>query len=406
MPIEAEVYRALQQHLDKGPVGYPATRSGIDIVLLERLFTPEEAKIATCLSTIKLEPAKRIHRRAGKKGITLSLDVFKQKLDMMSQKGVILVYSEGFREKHYKNAGVTAGGIVDFQVNRLTKDLVDTFHKYHEEIFAQTEMTGKHSVAQLRTIPVEKSIRTPEKHKVATYDDVRCLVEDSPGPFAVANCICRQTKDINGEHCKYSDIRETCLQIGTDHARQYVDMGVARYINKEEAFTILDRAQQAGFILQPENSLRPEAICCCCGDCCGLLSAVVKSPKPAAMYASNYYVTIDTTICKGCGTCVKRCQIQARTLETTTLPLNLSLDGRGQGEGEKRLISTVNLDRCIGCGNCVTTCASGATKLVQKETVLVPPKDKDATFMKIMSGKVGKWNMLKLRVKIMLGMDV
>jgi ferredoxin len=386
MSSDTTVYRALQQHLDKGPVGYPATPSGIDIALLEKLFTPEEAKIAACLSTIKLEPASRIHRRTRKKGLKISLDVLKQKLDIMSRKGIILTYSEGFKEKHYKNAGVTAGGIVDFQVNRLTKELVDTFHQYHQEIFAQTEMTGARSVPQLRTIPVEKSIPAPEKHKVATYDDVRRLVEDSPGPFAVANCICRQTKDINGEPCKHSDIRETCLQIGTDHARQYVDMGVARYVSKEEAFAILDRAQQAGFILQPENSLRPEAICCCCGDCCGLLSAVVKSPRPADMYASNYYATVDTTICKGCGTCVKRCQLEARTL----------VNGK----------ATVNLDRCIGCGNCVTTCPSGAARMVLKDTVLVPPKDKDTTFMKIMSGKVGKWNMLKIRVKMLLGMDV
>jgi ferredoxin len=386
MSSDTTVYRTLQQHLDKGPVGYPAAPSGIDIELLRKLFTPEEAEIATCLSTIKLEPAARIYRRIKRSGIAISLDMLKQKLDIMSRKGIVLVYSEGFKEKHYKNAGVTAGGIVDFQVNRLTRDLVDTFHKYHQEIFAQTEMTGARSVPQLRTIPVEKSIPAPDKHTVATYDDVRRLVEDSPGPFAVANCICRQTKDINGEPCKHSDIRETCLQIGTDHARQYVDMGVARYVSKKEAFAILDRAQQAGFILQPENSLRPEAICCCCGDCCGLLSAVVKSPRPADMYASNYYATVDPALCKGCGTCVKRCQLEARIL----------VDGK----------SIVNLDRCIGCGNCVTTCPSGATRLVLKETVLVPPKDKDTTFMKIMSGKVGKWNMFKIRVKMLLGMDV
>jgi len=386
MTTDIEIFRALQQHLDKGPVGFPATPSGADIALLKSLFTPEEARIAACLSTIKLEPARTIHRRVKKSGLKMTLNELKQTLDAMARKGIILVYREGLKEKHYKNAGVTAGGIVDFQVNRLTKDLADTVHQYHVEAFAQAEMTGTRSIPQLRTIPVAQSIPKPDKHAVATYDDVHRLLEDSPGPFAVANCTCRQTKDIQGQPCKHSDIRETCLQIGTDHARQYVDMGIARYVSKEEAYTILEKAQQAGFILQPENSRHPEAICCCCGDCCGLLSAVVKSPRPADMYASNYFVTVDPALCKACGACVKRCQLEARAMAGG--------------------ISVVNLDRCIGCGNCVVTCESGATKLVKKEVTLIPPKDKNAAFMKIMSGKVGKWNMLKLRVKMMLGWRV
>jgi Na+-translocating ferredoxin:NAD+ oxidoreductase subunit B len=163
-------------------------------------------------------------------------------------------------------------------------------------------------------------------------------------------------------------------------------MGIARYVSKEEAYQILDRAQEAGFILQPENSLKPEAICCCCGDCCGLLAAVVKAPRPADMYASNYYVTVDTAKCQACGACVKRCQIEARAIAGG--------------------VSVVNLDRCIGCGNCVITCPSGATKLVKKETVLIPPKDKDAEFLTIMAAKVGKWNMLKLKAKMLMGMKV
>jgi Na+-translocating ferredoxin:NAD+ oxidoreductase subunit B len=386
MTTDNEIYRALQQHLDKGPVGFPATASGADIALLKHLFTQEEARIAACLSTIKLEPAATIYRRVKKSGLKMTPDGLKQALDAMARKGIILVYSEGLKEKHFKNAGVTAGGIVDFQVNRMTPELSEIVHRYHTEAFARAEMTGARSIPQLRTVPVAQSIPTPEKHAVATYDDVHRLLEDSPGPFAVANCVCRQTKDMKNEPCKYSDIRETCLQIGTDHARQYVDMGIARYVSKEEAYGILAKAEQAGFILQPENSQHPEAICCCCGDCCGLLSAVVKSPRPADMYASNYFVTVDPARCKACGACVKRCQIGARAIAGG--------------------VSVVNLDRCIGCGNCVITCESGATKLMKKEVTLVPPKTKDAAFMKIMSGKVGRWNMLKVRMKMMLGMKV
>lgn len=386
MNTDEQVYRELQQHLDKSPVGYPATESGVDIKLLQYLLTPEEARIAVHLSNIQLEPAERIYKRARKSGIQLSLDEFKKKLDEMVRKGTLLAYSDGLPEKRYKNAGVTAGGIVDFQVDRLTKELVDTFHEYHQEQFAHAETTGRIGIPQLRTIPVERSIHLPEKHRISNYDDVRFLVERAPGPLAVANCVCRQTKDIQGQSCKHSDIRETCLQIGSDHARQYIEMGIGREITKEEAYEVLDRAEKAGFILQPENSLHPEAICCCCGDCCGLLSAVKKSPRPADMYASNYHAEVDAALCSSCGKCIERCQIEARAL----------VDGK----------AVVDINRCIGCGNCVVTCESGASRLHRKEIHHVPPESKETMFMKILARKTGRWNVLRLRLKMLLGMRV
>lgn len=386
MDTENRIYRELQKHLDKAPVGYPATESGSDIKVLQHLFTPQEARIATCLSTLKLEPVKRIYKRVLKSGLAISLEELQQALSEMVRKGTILAYREGYTEMHYKNSGVTAGGIYDFQVDRLTKELMDDFHQYHSEQFVRVETTGRLRVPQLRTIPVEQSLPTPEKYRVSTFDDARHLVESAPGPFAVANCVCRQTRDLRGQPCTHSDIRETCLQIGPDHARQYIEMGIGRPITRQEAFEVLERAQAAGFILQPENSQHPEAICCCCGDCCGLLSAVVKSPRPADMYASNYYVTVDADLCTACGVCVSRCQLEARVLT----------DG----------VAVVNLDRCIGCGNCVVTCESGASRLQKKDEELIPPRDKEATYMLIMSRKLGWWKMLKLRLRMLLGLRV
>jgi electron transport complex protein RnfB len=389
MPTETEIYRALQQHLDKGPYGLAAAPSGADIALLKLLFTPEEARIATHLSLIKLEPAAKIHRRLQKAGIKLTLDGLKQTLDRMVFRGTALLYSQGLKENHYKNAEVGAGGIIDFQVDRLTPELIEAHERYRKEVMSRPSRphaTGRRSILPLRTVPVEKSIPLPEKFQVAIYDDIRHILNDSPGPFAIANCFCRQLKDMQGSPCKYSDLRETCLQIGTDHARQYVEMGIARYITKEEAFEMLEKFQQAGFILQPENSLNPETICCCCGDCCLPLSSIARSPRPAALYASNYFVEVDPALCTGCGVCVKRCQLGARDI----------IDN----------IATVNLDRCIGCGNCVVTCESHATRLVKKDLTPIPLRDKDATNLKMLTARFGRWKTIKLRIKMLLGIDV
>ena len=61
---------------------------------------------------------------------------------------------------------------------------------------------------------------------------------------------------------------ESCLLIGPDQARRYVNMDSGRFISREEVFEKLEAAQKDGLVLQPENNQAPEAICCCCGDCC------------------------------------------------------------------------------------------------------------------------------------------
>ena len=43
------VFRALQKHLDKHPVGYPKTITGSELKVLRHIFTPKEARIATFL---------------------------------------------------------------------------------------------------------------------------------------------------------------------------------------------------------------------------------------------------------------------------------------------------------------------------------------------------------------------
>src|ERR1035437_10636115 len=82
------LYRRLQQHLDRMPVGFPATQSGVEIRILERLFTPEEAEIALELSAIP-ETAATIHKRFKSR---MTLTELKDKLGQMGEKGNILAW--------------------------------------------------------------------------------------------------------------------------------------------------------------------------------------------------------------------------------------------------------------------------------------------------------------------------
>jgi len=42
----SDVYERLAKHLDNLSASYPATDSGVELRILKRLFTPEEAAIA------------------------------------------------------------------------------------------------------------------------------------------------------------------------------------------------------------------------------------------------------------------------------------------------------------------------------------------------------------------------
>lgn len=368
MDTDDQVYRDLQEFLDTTPGGLTATESGSDIRLLKRFFTPEEAKVATFL-TMKPVPIKTIYNRAKKSGMSISIQKLQRILDSMLHKGTLMPHYEGYDETHYCCTDTTSGGFITLQVDRLSKELMGDLMSYMTEA-KEGKPPSPRGYAALRTIPVQESIPHPEKLSVSTYDNVREIVGSLPGPMAVANCICRQSKRIMGGKCSKTDLEESCIIIGPDHARHYVDMGIARYITKEEVFDILAKALEDGLVLQPENSQRPEAICCCCGDCCVYLNPYSKLPRPVDMYLSNYYAEVNPELCTGCGKCVEKCQLEARAIVEGT--------------------AVVKLDRCVGCGNCVAICPSGASHLCKKEGETVPVKDKDAYYMKLLHARQGK----------------
>jgi len=319
---EGQVYRDLQKHLDSLPIGYPPTASGVEIRILKHLFTPEESRMATKLS-IMPEPLSEIYERVKNSGI--SIEKLEQVLDHMVHKGIILITTrEG--EKYYRNA-MLAVGMFELQVDRLTKNFAEDLLQYLDEAFA--EELYRTRIPQLRTIPVEKSI--PHERHVSTYDDVRQIIKSVDGQIVVANCVCRQAKDVIGESCTCTNLRETCL-VFRGAAKHHLDLGLARPITKEEAFGILEKAEEAGLVLQPENT-HPES-------------------------------------CIHCGTCVDRCQLEAVAI----------VDG----------LSVVALDRCIGCGICAANCPSNAIQLKKKEQESLPPENTKALYMSIMSRKLGE----------------
>jgi electron transport complex protein RnfB len=348
MTGESDVYRRLQQSLDELPVRYPQTASGVELRILKKLFTPEEAEIALALSALP-EPVEAIRRRLP---ADRSADELTRALDLMAEKGSIfggrLVARDG--GKRYSRAPLVIG-MYEAQVDKLTKELQQDFEQYSREGFAEALLAPR--TKQMHTVPV--NARFVPDRQVGRYDDVRRLVAEGGGPWAARNCVCRQGRDVLGEPCRVSAHRRVCLMIGPA-AKASMASCEAEPLTRDETIALLDEAERDGLVLQPANTQDPVFVCFCCGCCCGMLRAAKQFPKPAEYLESNYHAAVAAEACTGCETCRSRCPMDA---------LHEGADGA----------TAVDLDRCIGCGVCVPTCPGEALKLEAKGEPRVPPRD-------------------------------
>ena len=201
-------YKNLRKHLDKMPVGFPPTFSGIVLRLLKMMFTIPEAQVAIYLD-YKPEPLETIFKKGTDSGI--SIDKFQTLLDDLDIKGSIFAKQVN-GEKHYYLAPL-AVGMYEHQVKTINLECYLALREYAIKKFGLELFSS--NPPQLRTIPIEKSI-TPENN-VSSYDEIRTLIKNGSKKISVAECICKKAKDQVNEPCRITDRRELCLYLGDFH---------------------------------------------------------------------------------------------------------------------------------------------------------------------------------------------
>ena len=340
-----DIYKRLAHHLDNLPAGFPPTESGVELRILKRLFTPNEAEIATGL-TMMLESPAAIAQRLG-----MDEDALAPVLDSMSKKGLIARSTKG-GQSHYMAAQFVIG-IWEYHVNDLDVDLIKDVNEYIPHLFK--EMT-KNKTQQLRVVPIAQSVSA--EIKVMPYEEAENIIK-SQSKIRVAPCICRKEHEMVGDGC--GKLMEACLVFG-GAAYFYEGNNIGRDISQKEALEILEKAIEAGLVVQPGNSQKPANICLCCGCCCQILKNLKRTDKPARYANSGYYAEVDETACVACGVCEERCQMDAVEVDD---------------------VARIDLDRCIGCGLCIPTCDVAAIRLVQKDEAWVPPKNIVETYIHI-----------------------
>jgi len=335
-----DIYRDLQQRLDKYSVGFPATESGIEITILKTMFSEEDAAMFLSLSPM-LELPEAVAERINQPVADTAAH-----LEDMAKRGLLFRLKKGDSIKY--GAIPFVHGLFEFQVKRLDKDFAKLVEQYFDSDFYHT--MAENAGGFLRTIPIQQSIDVTQN--IAAYDDAVEILKNQK-LIVITDCICRKMRETVETGC--GKPMEACFMFGS-MAQYYLDHDMGRQIDVDEGIRILTEAQEAGLVTQPATAQNPGGMCNCCGDCCGVLKSLNAFPKPAEMVFSNYYAVINEDECVGCEACLERCQMGALTMN----------------EDEK---AQVNRDRCIGCGLCVTTCPSEAIALELKpeENLKTPP---------------------------------
>jgi electron transport complex protein RnfB len=329
-------YQLLAQRLDNLPNGYPPSPDGLEIKLLERLFTPQEAELASQLR-LTFESSRQIAERTG--GDPKEV---REMLKNMAKRGLI-------------NAGRVEGGlgygllpfvvgIYEMQVESLDADLAQLFEQYYQQSFGHIL---KIEPAVHRVIPVGESVQVDME--IRPYESAADIVSNAKA-WGVVDCICRKQKALLGDPCDHPV--EVCMMLNQKPGA-FDQSSHIRALSLDEALGTLQIAAEAGLVHSVSNDQRGSSyICNCCTCSCGILRGISELGIANAVAHSAFVNTVEEDLCIACEDCLEHCQFDA-----------LSMDFTAQ----------VDQLRCVGCGVCVRTCPENALILVRRPEGEVTP---------------------------------
>ncbi|MBN2388033.1 MAG: 4Fe-4S binding protein [Anaerolineales bacterium] len=332
-----DVYTRLAIALDRLPNGYPRTASGVEIRILQKIFSPEEAALA-CALTGTPESVEAIAARACSDSAQVSRMLFK-----LVRRGMVwLDKRDG--ETRFRLAPFVVG-IYEAQIELMDHELAHLVEDYFTAEGAQGIMQLQPALH--RVIPADGTVKS---EAILPYEDVRAILLEAR-TFSVRDCICRLQQAHLGKACEYPT--HVCLSFSaSERAPRQGDLSQA------EALDLLAMTEKVGLVHTVSNVIEGVGyVCNCCGCCCGILRGVTEWGIQDSVAYANYYAVIDTALCTGCGSCIERCHVQA-----------ISEDGG---------VAVVDQARCIGCGLCVSGCPNDVARLERKPEaeIVHPPKD-------------------------------
>ncbi|MGD0210993.1 MAG: 4Fe-4S binding protein [Desulfomonilia bacterium] len=313
-------YQRLCAFLDQFPLGFPKTDSGLEITILKRLFTEDEAQTVTLLTPFPEEASQTASR------MNLDEAVLKDKLESLADKGLIFRIRRG--DKTLYNAVPFMIGLYEYSVQDIDAELAALYKDYYEQAY-QAEMAAS-DVPGFKVIPIGHTI---DEEMVLIPS---CRLEEEVRKarvISVAPCICRKEAVLTGKGCDKPE--ETCLHFGAA-AEYYIENRIGRQIGADEALAIIEKADRAGLVHAGVNTQHLSNLCNCCPCCCASMKGITqKGMDKHGFLNALFMAVIDPDLCTGCGICVDRCPIEAMSVDD---------------------YATTDMRKCLGCGLCSTTC--------------------------------------------------
>jgi Pyruvate/2-oxoacid:ferredoxin oxidoreductase delta subunit len=349
--MAATIYKTLYETLAKRKGRYPALDIPEFYVLMEELFTAEEAE-TYCAIPRGFNPASTIAESLGKPE-----DEVTAILENMADKG--LCTAGTFDNTTFYGAPLLVPGIFEFQFMRGTntekdKKLAKLVHEYKNTV-DKIQGPPRVTYPTTRVIPVDKKIEAG--NTIHTYDQVTEFIAKYE-PLSVSTCFCRQEAKLldPDDHCGKPD--EVCMQFGIG-AQFIIDRNMGRQVTKDEALKILQLSEEAGLVHASANRQDIDFLCNCCKCHCMILKDALAQPKPGITLNSGFQPIWDDSRCNACENCIENCPTEALSMSEQDVP-------------------EVNLDRCIGCGVCASGCPEDAISLETRKGIEPPPLDRKA----------------------------
>jgi len=336
--MSGKLYKRLAVLLDAFPNGYPATESGIEIRLLEKVFTPEQAKVALHMKGFGLVASAIATKAAMEKQETKAI------LRSMARDGLIRMSRE--REGLGYALIPFVVGFYEEQLHRIDRELAELVEEYLTETQGGAIAVATPGIH--RVVPVEEAI--PNEIEVFPFEKASQIL-DGAKSWAVRDCICTVQRSLIEKACDRPV--ETCI-VFSGHENAFANSKVDRALTKDEAIEILRVSEDAGLVHSTGNYRDGRNyICNCCSCCCGVLRTLTEFGVPTAMAHSDFRCAVDPDLCIGCEACLEECKFEALSMNEFVVEIENS--------------------KCLGCGLCISSCPEEALALERRpEEDLLP----------------------------------
>ena len=328
-------YKRLAKALNALPGGFPETPSHVELQLVKKAFTEEEAELAGKMGR-KYETCEELAARTG-----MAESSVRAILQQLLPRKLVRQRIVG-GHKSYRLGPFVVGWYEAMMEGPMQNDVefARLFEKYMREGGGERIMSPRPGL--MGVVPVRGSLK---REHLQPYDDIDAHFSRHER-FGVIECVCRIERNLLGSECQKPVNR--CGFVGLPPQTPLSE----HVLDREHALKLFAQLEDEGHVhtgfygfISTAESPQFVGCCNCCGDCCGILRAITDFGLAEGPQRSNYRAAKNGNKCTDCGKCVTRCQVKA-----------IHEKPRGQPELDR--------DKCIGCGLCVVTCPSGALELV------------------------------------------